>query len=156
MEIENILLLHPDRLLADVAVAGVRGSRFEDEYVPRAWIVLSEAGRRRGERKVVAALEQWLSTQLSKQKRVRGGFQVVDQVSLVSLYPFVLVSLFFFLSRSSVCSWLTAAAVFSDCVFLFIFKSEFAGGTCLTHVYARTAPEPVPGFAARHTESRRD
>ena len=43
-EIENALLAYPEKLIADVTVAGVSGGRTSDEKVPRAWVVLSEEG----------------------------------------------------------------------------------------------------------------
>ncbi|KAI0055140.1 acetyl-CoA synthetase-like protein [Artomyces pyxidatus] len=79
-EIENTLLQQPDRLVTDVAVAGVQGVRLADEQVPRAWIVLSEEGRRRGEAAVFAALDQWARTRLSKPKWLRGGYEVVAEI----------------------------------------------------------------------------
>ena len=79
-EIENALLAYPEKLIADVTVAGVSGGRTSDEKVPRAWVVLSEEGRRRGEREVVQALNGWIQKNLSKYKWLRGGYEVVDQV----------------------------------------------------------------------------
>lgn len=81
-EIENALLAYPDRLISDVAVAGVPGGRTSDEKVPRAWVVLSEEGRRRGEREVARALGAWIQKNLSKYKWLRGGIEVVDEVRL--------------------------------------------------------------------------
>ena len=87
-EIENALLAYPDRLVSDVAVAGVPGGRTSDEKVPRAWIVLSEEGRRQGERAVVEALNAWVQKNLSKFKWLRGGIEIVDDVSAPSIIPF--------------------------------------------------------------------
>ena len=52
-----------------------------DELLPRAWVVLSNAGKAQGADAVLAALDQWARTRLSKHKWLRGGFQVVDEVS---------------------------------------------------------------------------
>ena len=79
-EIENVLLAYPDRLVSDVTVAGVSGGRTSDEKVPRAWVVLSEEGRRRGETAVAEALTGWIQKNLSKFKWLRGGVEVVDEV----------------------------------------------------------------------------
>jgi acyl-CoA synthetase (AMP-forming)/AMP-acid ligase II len=77
----------PDGLIEDVAVAGVSGGRTSDEKVPRAWIVLSEAGKRKGATATIEALEEWSQQCLAKQKILRGGFEVVVEVcaSLSSL-----------------------------------------------------------------------
>ncbi len=82
-EIENALLAYPERLIADVTVAGVSGGRTKDEKVPRAWVVLTEEGRKKGERAVVEALHAWVQKNLSKFKWLRGGIEVVDEVRSV-------------------------------------------------------------------------
>ncbi|KAI0051427.1 acetyl-CoA synthetase-like protein [Auriscalpium vulgare] len=79
-EIENALLEHPERLIDDVAVAGVVGARLSHEEVPRAWVVLSQAGKRHGETAVFEALDKWVRTKLSKPKWLRGGYQAVDEI----------------------------------------------------------------------------
>lgn len=80
-EIENTIREHPSRFITDVAVAGVQGERMSDELVPRAWVVLSDAGKERGEEAVLAAIDKWARLRLSKHKWLRGGFQVVEEVS---------------------------------------------------------------------------
>jgi acyl-CoA synthetase (AMP-forming)/AMP-acid ligase II len=80
VEIENVLLSHPDKLIIDVSVAGVSGGRTSDEKVPRAWIVLSAAGKKKGAAAVVKALEEWQQENLSKYKWTRGGIEVVKEV----------------------------------------------------------------------------
>lgn len=80
-EIENTIREHPSQFVTDVVVAGVKGGRLADELVPRAWIVLSNTGKAQGTDAVLAALDQWTRTRLSKHKWLRGGFQVVDEVS---------------------------------------------------------------------------
>jgi hypothetical protein len=51
------------------------------ELVPRAWVVLSGAGKEQGVEAALAALDGWAKTRLSKHKWLRGGLQVVDEVS---------------------------------------------------------------------------
>nr|VWO94822.1 Acyl-CoA ligase AFT1-1 (EC (AF-toxin biosynthesis protein 1-1) [Ganoderma boninense] len=79
-EIENAMLAYPDRLVSDVAVAGVSGGRTSDEKVPRAWVVLSDEGHRMGERAVVKALHSWVEKNLSKYKWLRGGIEVIEEI----------------------------------------------------------------------------
>ncbi|KAH9932771.1 uncharacterized protein BXZ73DRAFT_46837, partial [Epithele typhae] len=79
-ELETVLFAHPDRLVADVAVAGVAGARLADERVPRAWVVLSSEGRRRGAAAAVRALDVWVRQSLSRFKWLRGGVEVVDEI----------------------------------------------------------------------------
>lgn len=84
-EIEIVLLEHPAHLISDVSVAGVPGVRMSDEKVPRAWIVLSDAGMKHGAENVVRELDAWVKKRLSKPKWVRGGFSVVEEASRVLL-----------------------------------------------------------------------
>ena len=88
-ELEIVLLAQPDRLIDEVVVAGVSGGRTSDEKVPRAWIVLSKAGRREGATRTVKVLEEWSQRNLTKQKWLRGGFEVVAEVCLP---PFLVVN----------------------------------------------------------------
>ena len=71
----------PDDLINDIAVAGVSGGRTSDEKVPRAWVVLSQAGKRKGAAAAIKALEEWSRQNLTKQKWLRGGFEIVVEVS---------------------------------------------------------------------------
>ncbi len=69
----------------DVVVAGVPGhGRTSDERVPRAWIVLSEAGAAirssHGETEVFSRLEKWSQSQLSRYKWLRGGMEIIDEI----------------------------------------------------------------------------
>lgn len=84
-EIEDTLLAHPSQppLISDVAVAGVMtpDSRLSDEQVPRAWVVLTEEGRKLGAEEVIKRLDAWHKEALSKYKWLRGGFGIVDQAS---------------------------------------------------------------------------
>ena len=80
-EIEDVLLAHPAKWVEDVCVAGVSGGRTTDEKIPRAWIILSEAGKKAGKSVVVNELETWTRENLSKYKWLRGGIEIVDEVS---------------------------------------------------------------------------
>ena len=80
VEIEDLLLAHPQKLIQDVTVAGVSGGRTSDEKVPRAWVVLSSEGQKLGVVKVVKALDEWHQKNLSKYKWLRGGIEVVEEV----------------------------------------------------------------------------
>jgi acyl-coenzyme A synthetase/AMP-(fatty) acid ligase len=82
-EIENVLLTNPKRIIVDVTVAGVTGGRMSDEKVPRAWVVLSDAGKKMGAEKVIEELEAWHQENLSKYKWLRGGIEIVNQVRLL-------------------------------------------------------------------------
>ena len=91
IEIEKCLLEHPGKLINDVTVAGVSGGRISGEKVPRAWIVLTPAGKKHGEVSVVRELNAWLEKHLSKYKWLKGGIQVVDHVRFPrSLFSFFL------------------------------------------------------------------
>ncbi len=79
-EIEDVLRSHPGKLIADVSVAGVSGGRTKDEKVPRAWVVLSEEGRKKPEVEVLEELDSWVMKNLSTYKWLRGGVAVVPEV----------------------------------------------------------------------------
>jgi len=61
-------------------VAGVSGGRTPDEKVPRAWVVLSQSGKRKGAAATIKALEEWTQKNLTKQKWLRGGFEVIVEL----------------------------------------------------------------------------
>lgn len=84
-EVEEALMSHPDRLLQDVCVAGVSGGRTSDEKNPRAWLILSEAGKLHGEQQTIKALDEWARKNLSRYKWLRGGYEVTEVVSEVIL-----------------------------------------------------------------------
>lgn len=87
-EIEDCLLANPEKLIIDVSVAGVDGhGRTSDEKVPRAWIVLSKAGKRKGEKATIRTLDKWVQKSLTKYKWVRGGYEVVDEVRIRKALP---------------------------------------------------------------------
>ncbi|GJJ15935.1 hypothetical protein Clacol_010214 [Clathrus columnatus] len=82
-EIENTILDEPTGLVADVAVAGINlpEARTSDDKCPRAWIVLSEKGRRSvGEDKAREIIDNWAKKNLSRYKWLRGGIEFVDQI----------------------------------------------------------------------------
>ncbi|KAJ7052325.1 hypothetical protein C8F01DRAFT_1171893 [Mycena amicta] len=79
-EIEDVLFAHPEKLISDVSVAGVSGGRTDDEKVPRAWIVLSRAGKNKGPAATIQALEEWHRESLSRYKWLRGGIEVVKEI----------------------------------------------------------------------------
>ena len=96
-EIEATLLDHPEKLIVDATVAGVsppiptstsvlsqqqpsRGSTLTDEKVPRAWVILTPAGKRLGADEVVKRLDAWTRERLSKYKWLRGGIEVVEAI----------------------------------------------------------------------------
>lgn len=81
MEIENCLLAHPEKLIVDATVAGVSGGRTSDEKVPRAWVVLSAEGKKLGPKATVQELNRWTEASLSKYKHLRGGIEIVKEVS---------------------------------------------------------------------------
>ena len=60
--------------------ASQRTASLKDEKLPRAWIVLSPAGRRVGEEEVKTRLDNWVKERLSKFKWLRGGIEVVDAI----------------------------------------------------------------------------
>ncbi|KAG2362831.1 hypothetical protein BDR07DRAFT_1283625 [Suillus spraguei] len=80
VEIENVILAQPDKLITDVSVGGVSGGRTSDERIPRAWIVLSPAGAALGENEVVARLNAWVQERLSRYKWLRGGIGIMEAI----------------------------------------------------------------------------
>ena len=80
LEIENVLLAHPKKLVNDVVVAGVSGGHMPGEMVPHAWVVLSDSGKLLGRDATIMELEAWHHEHLSKHKWLHGGIQVVNEV----------------------------------------------------------------------------
>lgn len=83
VEIEDVLIEHPDKLIIDVAVCGVSGGRTSDEKVPRAWVVLSPEGIAKGGHAVIDALHAYTRERLSKYKHLRGGIEITNQVRFI-------------------------------------------------------------------------
>ena len=73
-------MAQPDGLITDAAVAGVSGGRTSDEKIPRAWVVLSQAGEKRGSAEIIKVLKEWTQRNLTKQKWLRGGIEIVVEV----------------------------------------------------------------------------
>ncbi|KAF5348471.1 hypothetical protein D9756_009591 [Leucocoprinus leucothites] len=81
VEIEDVLLANPKKLITDATVAGVSGhGRTSDEKVPHAWVVLSPRGESLGASAVIKELESWHKKNLSKYKWLRGGIEIVDEI----------------------------------------------------------------------------
>jgi acyl-CoA synthetase (AMP-forming)/AMP-acid ligase II len=81
-EIEDTMLAEPNKLIGNVAVAGVSGGRTADERVPRAWIILNDAGKRRGAEATIKLLDAYVCEHLSKYKHLRGGIEVTDTIPI--------------------------------------------------------------------------
>ncbi|EFR02230.1 4-coumarate-CoA ligase 2 [Nannizzia gypsea CBS 118893] len=79
-EVEDTLLSHPDKLVRDACVAGVDNGRGDGGLFPRAWVVLSEEGRRRDPIQVMVQLDEFVKCRLSKYKHLAGGIEIVDQI----------------------------------------------------------------------------
>ena len=85
-QIEDALLSEPQGLIVDAIVAGVtpQGLRSEDRKenlkVARAWIVLSDEGKRLSADAVIKKLEVWCQNSLSNHKWLYGGIEIVDEV----------------------------------------------------------------------------
>lgn len=79
-EIESVLTAHPHKLVVDACVGGVSGGRTSDERVPRAWVVLSDEGRKRGVAQALQELETWARKNLSSYKWLRGGIEAIHEV----------------------------------------------------------------------------
>ena len=83
-QIQDVLLSDTQGLVADAIVAGVtpQGYRYEDGNgkVARAWIVLSDEGKRLGADAVIKELEILCQNRLSNHKWLHGGIEIVDEV----------------------------------------------------------------------------
>jgi acyl-CoA synthetase (AMP-forming)/AMP-acid ligase II len=83
-ELETTLMAQPDRLIVDACVAGVTPARttgsYAGEQVPRAWVVLSPAGKKLGAKEVKKRLDEWVKHNLSKYKWLTGGIEAVDEI----------------------------------------------------------------------------
>ena len=87
--IEDVLLTEPQGLVADALVAGVTPHlRSEDEKgkVPRAWIILSDEGKKVGADVVLKELEVWYQKKLSEEKWLHGGIEIVDEVCMPPVF----------------------------------------------------------------------
>ena len=107
-QIEDALLSEPQGLVADAIVAGVMPDpRSKDERgkVPRAWIVLSEEGKKLGEEAVVKKLEVWYQETLSDHKWLYGGIEIVDEVCMAVLFKQAHFVIYIFNVDSQVDIW---------------------------------------------------
>lgn len=75
------MLSEPQRLISDAIVAGViPGHESDDGKIARAWIVLSDEGKKLGADEVIKELEVWYQKRLNNHKWLHGGFEIVDEV----------------------------------------------------------------------------
>jgi 4-coumarate--CoA ligase len=81
-EVEDTLLNHPEGLVRDACVAGVDNGRGDGSLFVRAWVVLTDDGKRQTEAIVAQKLDDWVKTRLSKHKWLTGGIEAVDSVCL--------------------------------------------------------------------------
>ena len=83
-QIQDVLLSEPQGLIVDAVVAGVTpqsyGSEEVNVKVARAWIVLSEEGKKFGADSVIKELEVLCQNRLSSHKWLHGGIEIVDEV----------------------------------------------------------------------------
>lgn len=80
-EVEDTLLQHPEGLVKDACVAGVDNGRGDGSLFVRAWVVVTEEGRRQGDEEVARKMDEWVKGRLSRHKWLTGGVEVVDSVS---------------------------------------------------------------------------
>ncbi|CCM00166.1 uncharacterized protein FIBRA_02194 [Fibroporia radiculosa] len=97
-EIEDVLRAQPEKLITDVGVVGIPASGNDNgavagECIPRAWIVLSPEGERRGVEAVIKVLDEWTKQKLTRYKWITGGFEVTDQACIFDVLFVVFVSL---------------------------------------------------------------
>ena len=83
-QVQDVLLSEPQGLIVDAVVAGVTpqsyGSEEVNVKVARAWIVLSEEGKKLGADSVIKELEVLCQNRLSSHKWLHGGIEIVDEV----------------------------------------------------------------------------
>ena len=85
LQVEDVLLSEPQGLIAEVVIAGVLPSLLSPDddkglLISRAWIVLSDKGKKLGGDVVMKELEVWYQERLSNHKWLHGGFEFVDEV----------------------------------------------------------------------------
>ena len=83
-----MLLTEPQELVADAIVAGVTVPGFgsKEGMVARAWIVLSDKGKRFGADTVIKELEVWYEQKLSNHKWLHGGIEIIDEVCVALIF----------------------------------------------------------------------
>jgi 4-coumarate--CoA ligase len=80
-EVEDTLLDHPEGLVRDACVAGVDNGRGDGSLFVRAWVVLTEKGKKLDGEVVANKLDEWVKSRLSRHKWLTGGVEAVDSVS---------------------------------------------------------------------------
>ena len=79
-----MLLSESQGLIVDAIVAGViPGDGSDDGKIARAWIVLSDKGKKLGADVVIKELEVWYQKKLSNHKWLHGGIEIVDEVCIM-------------------------------------------------------------------------
>jgi 4-coumarate--CoA ligase len=81
-EVEDTLLDHPEGLVRDACVAGIDNGRGDGSLFVRAWVVLTEEGKKQNEGIVAKKLDEWVKSRLSRHKWLTGGIETVDSVRL--------------------------------------------------------------------------
>jgi 4-coumarate--CoA ligase len=89
-EVEDTLLHHPDGLVRDACVAGVDNGRGDGSLFVRAWVALTKEGEKLDQETLFKKLNDWIEGRLSKHKWLTGGIEVVDAVSTISSWNWVL------------------------------------------------------------------
>lgn len=79
-EVEDTLLAHPDGLVKDACVAGVDNGRGDGSLNVRAWVTVTEQGKKLGGQELEQRLKQHVEQQLSRHKWLTGGVEVVDAI----------------------------------------------------------------------------
>lgn len=79
-EVEDTLLEHPEGLVRDACVAGVDNGRGDGSLFVRAWVVLTESGKKLSEAQIADKLDKWVKERLSRHKWLTGGIEVVDEI----------------------------------------------------------------------------
>jgi 4-coumarate--CoA ligase len=84
-EVEDTLLQCPEALVRDACVAGVDNGRGDGSLFVRAWVVLTDEGKKHDENTIAKKLNEWVAGRLSRHKWLTGGIEVVDEVCKVRL-----------------------------------------------------------------------
>ena len=79
-EVEDTLLEHPEGLVKDACVAGVDNGRGDGSLFVRAWVVVTDEGKKQGDMEVARKMDEWVKKRLSKHKWLTGGVEVVESV----------------------------------------------------------------------------
>ncbi|KAG8875068.1 hypothetical protein FRB98_008108 [Tulasnella sp. 332] len=81
-ELEQTLRDHPLKLVSEACVCGVPAAHKSNTTVPRAWVVLSEQGRKSSKSKeeIKEELQKWVRERQSRYKWLKGGVEIVDEI----------------------------------------------------------------------------